>query len=348
MQAVETLFAQFALLGTIGAVVRYFRSHHLLVPCRVMNGQNYGQVELRPPTYWRIRHILINPHYTDALVFARRTGNAAPMLTGRSPRPQPVQRPVNEWQIVREHHEAYVSWETFWRTQHHLKENQNKLQTTPRGGPALLSRLLYCGRCGYSMTIQYARSKGPVTRGYYQCRSGDVSVRAHCLVVAAACIDPPVVEAVLHVLAELTPQALAEALAHEHADDQQHHRLRAQTLKQVDAEVTAVERRYKAVDPANNLVFHQAEREYEEVLRRREQLQLAHAQDPLPAVSSPLFRHAGEPGASSSRCPQLVAACGSHEPGAQGVAARALGSRHLYRGNLWRVGPYFCIGRGVP
>jgi DNA invertase Pin-like site-specific DNA recombinase len=29
VQALETLFAQFALLGTIGAVVRYFRSHHL-------------------------------------------------------------------------------------------------------------------------------------------------------------------------------------------------------------------------------------------------------------------------------------------------------------------------------
>ena len=139
-KALETLFAQFALLGTIGAVVRYFRSHQLLVPCRVMSGQDYGQVELRPPTYWRIRCILINPHYTDALVFARRDGKRRAYVDRESPRPQRVQRPVNEWQVVREHHEGYVSWDTFW-TQHHLQENLNKLRSAPRGGSAVLSRL---------------------------------------------------------------------------------------------------------------------------------------------------------------------------------------------------------------
>ena len=120
------------------------------------------------------------------------------------------------------------------------------------------------------------------------------------------------VEAVLHVLAELTPQALAEALAHEHTDGQQQHRLRAQVLKQMDPEVTAVERRYKAVDPVNNLVFHQAEREYEEVLRRRDQLQLAHARDPLPAVA-PLASIRRRASRKGCRCPQLVAACSNHE-----------------------------------
>jgi hypothetical protein len=55
---------------------------------------------------------------------------------------------------------AYVTWETFTRVAALLDDNygayeHNRRRGVPRQGAALLQGLVYCGRCGHKMMVQY-------------------------------------------------------------------------------------------------------------------------------------------------------------------------------------------------
>lgn len=61
--------------------------------------------------------------------------------------------------LIREHHEEYIDWEEFQRNQASLACNAYGLsggQKSGRGGRALLSGMLTCGRCGRGLAVVYA------------------------------------------------------------------------------------------------------------------------------------------------------------------------------------------------
>jgi len=62
--------------------------------------------------------------------------------------------------IVHDRYPAYITWATFERIQAIVDDNyatyeQNKRRGIPRQGAALLQGLVYCGRCGHKMVVQY-------------------------------------------------------------------------------------------------------------------------------------------------------------------------------------------------
>jgi hypothetical protein len=54
--------------------------------------------------------------------------------------------------LLREHHPGYISWDEYLRNQVILEANvarrAGESSGAPKSGPALLSGLLRCGRCG--------------------------------------------------------------------------------------------------------------------------------------------------------------------------------------------------------
>ena len=100
----------------------------------------------------------------------------------------------------------------------------------------------------------------------------------------ASYLDPPVLCAVLQTLAELTPQAVTEALAQEQQVHVQHQWQHAHVLQKAESAVTLAERRYKAVDPDNRLVRQRIERDYEDALRHRTECELTLARMPMPVA----------------------------------------------------------------
>jgi hypothetical protein len=198
-----------------------------------------------------------------------------------------VARPPEEWLVVRDHHEPYLGWEEYWANQERLRANRNLPTGLPRSGPALLSRLLYCGHCGYAMIVHYGRRSRGIAHGDYGCRQGGAVDTPRCHSVSTASVDPPVVQAVLQALAQLTEAAVADALAQERAAHAQGARVHTHALREAEAAVALAERRYKAVDPGNVLVARQLERDYEQALQRRAQLALEQACAPElpPAVA---------------------------------------------------------------
>jgi hypothetical protein len=290
VSAMDQIFTLFQSLGTPGAVVRELIRQGLAIPKRVMWGPQYGAVVFRPPTLSRVRAILRNPNFTDAFVFSKthhhdsgrlRQDGTGPLKVGRRPR--------EEWLIVRDHHEPYISWQQFEANQDRLRRNQSEKKSIPRNGPALLGRLLVCGHCHRAMRARYGnRGQGQVARPQYQCLQSEQNGRLRsCRTVSATSTDAPVVRAVLQTLAALTPQAIEEALAQEQQGYRQQQRQRVRAVAEAEAAVALAARRYQAVDPANTLVHTQLEHAYEEALRQRAQPQhelLATPLAPPPAV----------------------------------------------------------------
>ena len=69
-------------------------------------------------------------------------------------------KPMEAWNVlIRNHHPGYISWEQFETNQKMLSENahmqKRASRKSARGGRALLTGLVRCGRCGRMMRVFY-------------------------------------------------------------------------------------------------------------------------------------------------------------------------------------------------
>src|SRR6266851_5628911 len=62
--------------------------------------------------------------------------------------------------LIRDHHLAYASWETFVANRQRLADNSTRRGAhPPREGTALLQGIILCGTCGRSMTVSYSHGR---------------------------------------------------------------------------------------------------------------------------------------------------------------------------------------------
>jgi len=88
---------------------------------------------------------------------------------------------MHAWNVlIQDNHEGYISWEEFEESRQMLTENaymqQRASRKAARGGRALLTGLVRCGRCGRIMHVFYGMASGHAHR--YQCRGDDAHVGA--------------------------------------------------------------------------------------------------------------------------------------------------------------------------
>jgi hypothetical protein len=94
--------------------------------------------------------------------------------------------------LLRDHHPGYISWEQYEANQKLISENAHMLprtdRKTARGGRALLTGVVRCGRCGRTMRVLYGAKSGHAHR--YQCRGdGSHVVGLLCIGVGGVGID---------------------------------------------------------------------------------------------------------------------------------------------------------------
>src|SRR4051812_9994461 len=136
-----------------------------------------------------------------------------------------------------------------------------------RGGGALLSGLLRCGRCGRQMAVGYGGKGGRLPR--YTCQGGRVDRgSAACQSLGAARVDAAVCEQLLGAVNPAGIQAALDAL--ERLGDRQREKRRslALALEQARYESDRARRRYDLVDPANRLVAGELEGRWDAALGR--------------------------------------------------------------------------------
>lgn len=269
--ALTVLFQAFQDTGSAYGVMDHFRRQGLLFPKRSYGGVWNGKLLWSRLSHSRVLGVLKNPAYAGVYVYGRYSYRKHLAADG-SIQSTTIRKPIEAWPVLlKDHHEGYISWETYVHTQQVLTNNRTNTQPLPsaaREGLALLQGLLLCGRCARHVTIRYKGNGGvyPI----YECNRAkmDGFSTTHCLSVCSPEIDAAVSQRVLEIF---QPAQLAIALqAYEELTQRATVVDRQWQLKIERAEYEAqlAQRRYEEVDPANRLVAATLEQRWNTALEQ--------------------------------------------------------------------------------
>ena len=198
----------------------------------------------------------------------------------RRTRPQGQRRSTSrreEWNVLlRDNHPGYISWQEYEDNQKLLLENahmkKNCARKSARGGRALLTGLMRCGRCGRMMRVFYGMGKGNAHR--YQCRGDDAHVGAGlCIGIGGVRIDRAVALQILEAVSDRAVEAAI--LASEQVERSQKEVIAAveRELEAARYEASLAARRYELVDPAKRHVARELEARWNGALERVAELE---------------------------------------------------------------------------
>lgn len=297
---IRLVFAKFRELGSARQVFLWLRSAELKLPV-VLRNLAVCKLAWKAPAYHSVMQILHNPLYAGAYAYGRRAQRTR-IVDGRARKVSGFDKPRDEWSVLRrDNHPGYISWQEYEDNQKLLLENAHMkkrcARKSARGGRALLTGLVRCGRCGRMMRVFYGSGKGHAHR--YQCRGDDAHVGAGlCIGIGGVRIDRAVV---LKILEAVSDRAVEAAIF---ASDQTE-RSRKDVIAAVERDLEAARyeaslaaRRYELVDPAKRHVARELEARWNDALER-----VAGLERRIEALSS---MSAARPGIDRARLLQLA------------------------------------------
>jgi DNA invertase Pin-like site-specific DNA recombinase len=262
--AVQRLFNTFQELGTTYAVVRDLLRHDVRLPKRDGN----GQLIWRPATETIVSTALHHPLYAGAYSWGRRQTRTHVDPTGRMTHTR-RHRPSAEWAVLlHDRVPAYITWDRYLANQRQLLENQRRPATkgTPGNGSALLAGLLFCGRCGRKMQVEYRT----IRLGRYSCSKRRYAATDEvCGGLPARGVDELVARLVLQALSPASIDLSLCAVEHTSQQRRQQETQLRQNAERATYEAERVERQYQAVEPGNRLVARTLEERWEAALRQQ-------------------------------------------------------------------------------
>ena len=269
--AVQRLLDAFERLGTAYAVVRELRRQDVQLP----NRHRDGRLTWRHATETIVNTALHHPMYAGAYSWGRRQTQTHVDPTGRMSHSR-RHRPPEEWTVLlHDRVPAFITWDQYLANQRRLAENQSRPATkgTPRGGAALLAGLLFCGRCGRKMHVEYRTTR----LGRYCCsRRRFAATDEVCGSLPARGLDELVTEQLLVALSPLTIELSLCAIEHTSQERRQQEAQLRQNLERATYEAERAERQYQAVEPENRLVARSLEARWESTLEQQHAAQDAY------------------------------------------------------------------------
>jgi DNA invertase Pin-like site-specific DNA recombinase len=284
-EAIGLVFRKFVELGTVRQTLWWFLEHGLQLPVRAAS----GEITWRRPSYGMLYRLLSSPVYGGAYAY----GKSERTLHYEQGEPRAVSRrkPREQWLVlIPNAHEGYVSWEEFERIQQAMAANVRgwgRLGAATRG-PALLTGLLRCRRCGRRLTVWYTGTAHNVLR--YACHRGALdNGDPRCISFGGLVVDAAMAKEVLRVV---QPAAIeAAVVASEDASRQQDDVLKAWTRDLEAARYAAqrAQKQYDATDPENRLVADELERRWNQALQRVQEIEgrIDQHRHNQPAVAAP-------------------------------------------------------------
>ena len=293
---VRLVFAKFRELGSARQVFLWLRAADIKMPVVLRNVEVYKLI-WKAPAYHTVMQILHNPLYAGAYAFGRRAQRTR-IVDGRARKVSGFDKPRDEWNVLlRDHHPGYITWQEYEDNQKLLLENahmkKNCARKSARGGRALLTGLMRCGRCGRMMRVFYGMGKGNAHR--YQCRGDDAHVGAGlCIGIGGVRVDRAVA---LQILEAVSDRAVEAAIfASEQVERSNRDVIAAveRDLEGAQYEASLAARRYELVDPAKRHVARELEARWNEALQRVDEVQrrlegLRSASTPRPKIDRELL-----------------------------------------------------------
>jgi DNA invertase Pin-like site-specific DNA recombinase len=273
---VRLIFEQFERQGTVCAVLRYLVRHKILIPVRPHRKQFRGQLQWHRPSRPTVQNMLHHPIYAGYYRFGHRSVDPRKKVPGKRQSGRMFRAAKDCPVLLPDRCPAYISKEQYQANQTRLNDNRARAEClgVPRRGPALLSGLLVCGRCGYRMVVNYAK-----WGLRYNCYHALVNFgEPECQSLSGQRLDALVGD---QVLAALQPVALELHLAAAEDVERQRqvlHRNWEQKLERAGYEAERAARQYGEVEPENRLVARELERRWEEALHEEVRLKQEYEQ----------------------------------------------------------------------
>lgn len=285
---IALVFEQFMKLRSLGKVVRYLNDNDFLMPRRIRGGTG---VNWREPTKSSVSSMLRNPTYAGAYAYGK-TRFVPQKAASHKRYKQRIDQ--DQWKVLlQDRYPAYITWDAFQSIQKILENNMahyNSLNSAgvPRQGAALLQGIVYCGKCGHQMTIQY-RQGGQYRCNYlYQQRCLPI-----CISTRSPIVDEVIAEEVLATLDVADFDLLDQSLKKLGEATASIELARQQKLQRLRYEAQRAETQYQLCDPENRLVASELERRWEDAMklcRQAEQDQVASDDTPRKQLSPTLAK----------------------------------------------------------
>jgi hypothetical protein len=154
--------------GTLHALLRSRRQHHITLGVRLREGPAKGTLEWRRPHRLTWQTLRKNPLYAGAYADGRRQVEARKKQPGR-PRTGRVTRPRQAFHVVlNDRVPADLTWAQYARPLARVDANRARAETMGAGrhGPSWLAGFVGCGTCGCRMHV---RDGGPSAFHRYTC-----------------------------------------------------------------------------------------------------------------------------------------------------------------------------------
>ena len=273
-EVIRLIFARFQVLGSARQVLLSMTAERIHFPRPSEEGR-MTSFEWKPIRYRNVIAILKNPFYAGVYVYGK-SEKRTTLVDGRARRSYGHGKPFGTWEVmIRDHHEGYISWEEYERNQKQLALN-NFCRAggvkSGRGGRALLSGMMICGRCGQRLTVSYTGN--PQSRPVYRCDKPNLMMGLpRCMTFGGPRIDTAVGRELLRAVEPMAIEAAFEAERMHREQQEDQHRIRDLELQQAQYEARLAERRYAACDPDNRLIAAQLEKNWEQALRRVKDLE---------------------------------------------------------------------------
>jgi DNA invertase Pin-like site-specific DNA recombinase len=263
-EAIQLVFHKLLELGSVRQTLLWFLEHGLELP--VTNARE--QVHWKRPSYGMVRSMLTNPAYGGAYAYGKT--EQLTRYEGSEPRQSIRRKPREQWlSFILGAHEGYVSWEQFERVQATIAQNvfgRDHLGAAQRG-PALLSGLLHCRRCGHKLLVNYTGCGHDVLR--YHCRRGWLDKgEPTCIGFAGLAVDEAVAKEILRVVQPAAIEAATMAsIEQSHRADEVVAALQ-RDLQAARYSALRAQKQYDQIDPDNRLVADELERRWNQALMR--------------------------------------------------------------------------------
>jgi len=272
---IRLVFAKFRELSSARQVFLWLRSADIRMPV-VLRNVGVCKLVWKAPAYHSVMQILHNPLYAGAYAFGRKAQRTQ-ITDGRARKVSGLTKPREEWNVLlHDHHPGYISWQEYDDNQKLLLENahmkKNCARKSARGGRALLTGLMRCGRCGRMMRVFYGMGKGNAHR--YQCRGDDGHVGAGlCIGIGGVRVDRAVAHRIIDAVSDRAVEAAI--LASDQVERSTNDVLAAveRDLESARYDASLAGRRYELVDPAKRHVARELEARWNGALERVAELE---------------------------------------------------------------------------
>jgi DNA invertase Pin-like site-specific DNA recombinase len=288
-RAIDLVFEKFLALSSVRQTLYWLLEEELMLPS-IRHVDGVRQVRWARPRYSAVIRLLKNPAYGGIYAYGRTRIEQVfedGQLRKRSRRVE-----SDQWQVcLPNHHEGYVDHETFEHVQAMIAENvltkNHSASTGPaKRGPALLSGLLRCRRCGRKLTVCYTGRSRNALR--YTCCRGQLDTGdAKCISFSGSPLDEAIGREMLQALAPAGVAASQEAFRRQQADRASRREAVELELQEAQYQADRAFRQYDAADPENRLVTGQLETRWNEALEAVRRLEGRLAEMPETGEDSP-------------------------------------------------------------